>query len=269
MKLRLLLAFLTASVIWILSVSTTRNPSNPPTPATNAPGEKTCSQQVGCHTGGNFTGTIDITGINGAIVPGTTYDITVKLSSSCSRAGFMMTALDRANAKAGTFVAGTGSNVTTNNANQRQYVRQSAARTLSGGSTTWTYKWTAPTSLTSGDSVSFYTAVLAANGNGGTSGDNALAITKTFKFDASTSVGLNGQTTSFELYPNPAKSSVNVVLGGASQGTLSLYDLQGKLVKHQLVRNNEQVDVSALQPGVYTATLRTGKEAKTLKVVIQ
>lgn len=269
MKLRLLLAALTGVAIWILSVSTTRNPSNPPTPATNAPGEKTCSQQVGCHTGGNFTGNIDITGINGPIVPGTTYDITVKLSSSCSRAGFMMTALDGANAKAGTFVAGSGSNVTTNNANKRQYIRQSSVKTLSSGSTSWTYKWTAPTSLTSGDSVSFYTAVLAANGNGGTSGDNALAITKTFKFDTSTSVDGNGANVSFEIYPNPASSTLNILLAGGTQGTLSLYDLQGKLVKHQLVRNNERVDVSQLQAGVYNATLRTGQASKTIKLVIQ
>ncbi|MBL7765020.1 MAG: T9SS type A sorting domain-containing protein [Chitinophagaceae bacterium] len=61
----------------------------------------------------------------------------------------------------------------------------------------------------------------------------------------------------FVIYPNPAQESITLKLNAsAAQQTMpvELYDLNGKLMKHQLLRSGQQqlsINISSLSPGTY------------------
>ena len=74
-----------------------------------------------------------------------------------------MTGLDAANAKAGSFTAGTDSEIQTSS--EKEYINHSSASVSS-----WTFDWTAP--ATDVGDVTFYLASNKANGDNSTSGDD-------------------------------------------------------------------------------------------------
>ncbi|MDZ7744105.1 MAG: T9SS type A sorting domain-containing protein [Bacteroidota bacterium] len=71
------------------------------------------------------------------------------------------------------------------------------------------------------------------------------------------------------LFPNPAKNHVSV--SGVDKypaGEIIIYDLQGREVLRQKVRNN-RIDVSDLDHGCYFVALRTERNSMTRKLIIQ
>jgi hypothetical protein len=228
---------------------TALNPQNPPAAKTGAPGEGTCAD-AGCHSGGNFTGTVTISGVPDTVVANQSYTITLTHASNAVRAGFQLTALNAQNQKAGTLTAGAGSNLT--NAMSRQYVRHSNFKTLSGGSTSWTFTWTAPATTPAGP-ITFYFASLAANGNGSNSGDNPLLGTRQVAFSATSAAHDLAQAINFSLYPNPAAETLHVGLPGGARGTVQLFDANGRLHVEQAIDGTAALDVRALPAGTYSA----------------
>lgn len=72
----------------------------------------------------------------------------------------------------------------------------------------------------------------------------------------------------YSLYPNPAKSSFTVNLN-AESASLDLYDLGGKiLISQQLNSDENTVDTSALQPGIYFVNVSHNNGSNKQKVVI-
>ncbi|MCC5924813.1 MAG: T9SS type A sorting domain-containing protein [Crocinitomicaceae bacterium] len=61
-----------------------------------------------------------------------------------------------------------------------------------------------------------------------------------------------------KLFPNPAKNSVTVDLGGDFQGHVVLQDALGKVVLDSKLFNRKTLDVSSLQNGLYFATIYHG-----------
>lgn len=94
-----------------------------------------------------------------------------------------------------------------------------------------------------------------------------------------TSVGVdelaNQKTFLLNVYPNPARENINITYNGLENQTqIHLYDLTGKEVLTQVWNNGiglnqEQVDVSQLQQGVYFLTLVSGNKTTTQKIIIQ
>lgn len=65
-------------------------------------------------------------------------------------------------------------------------------------------------------------------------------------------------TFSFSIYPNPAKSYINILINQASRSyTLEIFDMLGRLNISHLFESttNNMFDVSSLNPGVYTLTI--------------
>lgn len=122
-----------------------------------------------CHTGSG-SGMIALTGgpAGGIYVNNQVYNLTLTLSdASAVVGGFQITALNSSNAKIGTFTQGSGSRTSAN-----MGLTHSTPKPFSGGSVSWTFTWTAPSSGSS--PVTFYFAGNAANGNGNDdSGDKA------------------------------------------------------------------------------------------------
>ena len=113
------------------------------------------SNGCGCHGGTGVTA--QLSGLPSAYVATTTYSLTVAMSGTPNTGGFNLEVNRGAlsNPDANSQVSSNGFQAT---------------HGYSPGTTSWTMDWTAPN--TGSGNIQFDLAVLAANGNGGTSGDN-------------------------------------------------------------------------------------------------
>lgn len=251
--------------LWFGLTTGMRNPSNPPLASTGAPGENTC-QRSGCHGGGNFTGNVQLTGVPDTIVAGQVYNLTLTHTSNAVRTGFQITCLDSLNVKAGTLTAGAGSNV--GSTTGRQYVRHSAFKTLSAGTASWSFSWTAPATA-GGNFAKFYFSSLASNGNGSTSGDNVLTANKKVVFAPTVGANDPGLERQVRLYPSPFTNQLTVELMDVPAATLRLFDAQGKLVAQKAIQTGAtEITTTELPKGMYYAVITSGN-LSTRKVLVK
>ncbi len=233
------------------------NPNNPPAGRTGAPGETTC-QASGCHSGGNFSGTVELSGIPDTVVANQSYNLTLTNTSDALRAGFQLTVLDNSNKKVGTLTSGNGTSLA--NAGGRQYIRQSSPRTLANGSTSWSFTWNAPAEVTN-DSIFFYFASLCANGNGQITGDNALKNSKSVVLPKIvSSVANKSKNFDFHFYPNPAKDFVSVEIPGV--GVAKILNENGQVVFESEVAFKMKLDISKLPEGMYFLRMELNEKAQ-------
>jgi len=73
----------------------------------------------------------------------------------------------------------------------------------------------------------------------------------------------------FALYPNPVTTEVNISFPkNSSEATFTLYNVLGEQVKSARInKNNNRVDVAYLSAGVYIATIQTGKQKTSFKLI--
>lgn len=242
------------------------NPSNPPTGRTGGPGELTC-QASGCHGGGNFTGTVSISGVPDTVAAGQTYPIILTQASNAEAAGFQLMALDNANMRAGTLQQGSGSNVTTS-FNGRQYVRQSFPKDLTGGTVSWTFNWTAPNSA-AGNRITFYFSTLAANGNGGNDGDNVLINNRPVTLTPLVSTNDPQNEARVSITPTLVSEEVRIELLESATGYLHLFDQQGRLVREQSLSGVSTIPVADLPKGIYIVRVQAEGKLKSERIVVQ
>lgn len=241
--------------------------SGSPGGKSGSPGDNgvTCTQ---CHTG---TATpmeamisTDIPEL-GYIV-GVTYGITLDAEhSGAGRFGFELTAEDESGNKVGQFIISSDGETQLTNGNNA-ITHTSSGITPDGDMKSWTFQWTAPG--TDVGVITFYSAVNAANNNGGTSGD--AIYTSTLSVDES-SVGINDgiKEAFFTLSPNPSQGQINIS-HEYSSAQVVVIDLSGKIV-FQLndYDSNNRIDLSQLDKGVYLVQLRSENHIKTQKLVLK
>lgn len=247
-----------------LSGTAMRDPNGPPAGRTGAPGETTCGAS-GCHTGGAFTGTISINGLPDTVVANQSYMVTLNHASNATKAGFELTCLDSINLKAGTLTAGSGSSLTSGGG--RQYVRQSSPKTLSNGSTAWTFSWKAPAAA-AGNKLTFYSASLAANGNGQRTGDNPLLGTRNVVLQTVSPTTEPAETDWVKLYPTTVHGWLHIDLKNGDNARARIFDQQGKITLETSLNAQNQLAVSALPKGLYVTEITAeGKVARKRFVV--
>lgn len=154
-----------------------------------------CGPTGGCHDPGTGT-TISITGIPaGGYVAGTAYTLTLNvMNSSKTAAGFDLTCSAGAisNKPANTMLMGTTE------------LHHVAPLSMTTGTSSWSFTWTAPTT---GTTVDFNVAGNAVNGDTGSTGD-AYANTKITFSKAWAAAVNNVDASGVQLYPNPANESL-------------------------------------------------------------
>ncbi len=71
-----------------------------------------------------------------------------------------------------------------------------------------------------------------------------------------TNAGFAGELTrEVQLYPNPAKNYINIVMP-SSEGRLEIWSLQGsKIYEQSLTRSNERINIQHLKPGMYAVLI--------------
>ncbi len=243
---KFILLIIPISAVVLISSSGGRNDAR-----SGSPGDgQSCME---CHnTGGSFGSSVAIT-IDiptGGYALNTDYNITVTNTSSASAHGFQLTAEKVSdNGKTGTFTAGTGSRTV----NSNKSITHS-----NSGQNEWSFIWKSPT--TDQGDVKFYVASVAANANGGTSGDQV----KTASISGFSVLGLSKEVQlDFAIYPNPSTDNLNIQLPtGISKAEVKLFDLTGKLLKSiNITSAKNEIDVKNLSAGMYL--LKMNADGKT------
>ena len=241
--------------------SSITNGSGAPYKTTGSPGDgKDCSM---CHSGSTATANFITTDIPASgYISGQTYTITLTATKSgINKFGFELTAEDAAHAKKGAFAI-------TNTA-ETKMVMDEVTHTGNGtsgtnGSKTWTAQWTAPPAGTG--AVTFYSAVNAANGDGGTGGDQTILSNLTVQEDPSNAIGSASGKKSLKVYPSVVSSQLSVEAG---DDIFRLYvsDMSGKIVLDKNLpasTRNIKLNLGTFSKGLYLLSVET-KSGKAVK----
>jgi len=240
--------------------------SGSPGGKTGSPGDNgvTCTQ---CHNGTaeSMDGMISTNIPSLGYVVGDTYELTLTAEhESAARYGFELTAEDEAGNKVGQFIiSGDGETQLANSNNAITHT--SSGITPDGNMKTWMFEWTAPSSDVG--LVTFYTAVNAANNNGGTGGD--VIYTSTLSVDES-SVGIahNIEEAFFTISPNPSQGAIQIS-HEYQMAQIRIISLDGKISWHtHAYLSGQTIDLSQLNNGIYMVQLQNGNNIKTQKLVL-
>ena len=197
-----------------------------------------------CHGGRTATGLgVTLAGAPTSYVAGQTYPLTLTIKDPVATSGgFQVVATSgTTTAQIGTFVVGTGSKL-----NDVKRVVQSSPKLFSGGSVSWTFNWTAPTT---GTAVKFNYSVVASNNDGNeTVGD---AIYSGSQLGPLSGIFATNQTvTKLKIYPNILRKGGDIMVEtrhNASEMSLKVVDLSGRVLKTvQKAQNTEGVKISTL-----------------------
>jgi hypothetical protein len=262
-KIYLISTTLIAAIVIVLTTftNTYSYPEGAPAGVSGSPGDgnQTCARS-GCHTGttpqsrnGMITSNIPAEGY----IPGQTYTVTVSIQQSdISRWGFQTSAQTSSGDDVGTLVL--TNNAQTQLTGSGKYITHTTAGNGgSAGSKSWTFDWIAPNAGTG--SFSFYASVMAANNNGGRSGD--LVFTDQLSVSESISTGFaSRENESLSIYPTPlVGNSLYFHVGKANVviNSIRIYSLTGALVADlsgSLLPkggNELQLPVNNLKSGTY------------------
>lgn len=250
---------LLVGVIALLSNSEGRG-TRSGTGAANAPGDGATCSNSSCHGTAGFNPSIALSLMKDgqavdAYQPGEEYDMELVLNSSGANVfGFQLTAALEDAAEAGSF-SDLADNIQSLVLNDRTYLEHPEPSQAN----VFRAKWTAPAEG-SGD-VTFYSAAIAANGNGNKSGDGGTSRTITLS-EAMSSNTADLLAESILVYPNPTAGLVNI----DADMNIQSYDLYNISGQHLLTGNSNSIDISDMDAGVYFLQINTVQGVTTKKI---
>ncbi len=223
---------------------------------TGAPGDdsKTCGT---CHSGGAFGADIVISLVDQdgnevtAYQGGQTYTVNATINTTVGPGGYglqMVGLVNSDNSNAGAF-ANPSTNAQLSVAGARTYLEQAGLSAMNVFST----EWTAPSA--GAGSVTFYAAGHAADGNGQTTGDQA--VTASFEFEESiVESTIDLKRADFTISPNPVLDRTTIQFESFIEGTLYLSNAAGQYILTQDINGTQHfLDVSSIIPGTYSLSV--------------
>ena len=85
-----------------------------------------------------------------------------------------------------------------------------------------------------------------------------------------TGMGEAESAASLNIYPNPARSSLNVYLPGVEPAEMIIYDMTGKeMLKRTIVPGQQRLDVDYLDGGIYQIRVQSAMMSETRKLVVK
>ncbi len=232
-----ILKTITLFIILLIFLS---NSNNPPEGKTGAPGEGLCSD---CHSGGTFTGDIEILGLPSTVSPNTVYPLIVEVNNydgNAARSGFQVVALNGSNNNIGNLSTSNANVVITSDGTSgRTYAEHNPAINFSGGTTSYTFDWTSPSSETN---VILYASGVIGNGNS-SNNDNVVQT------NASTIVVL-------PTSPEVSLSPTHLICNNRLNGEVFANVTSGTPPYGFLWSNNMTTNpITGLAAGTYTVTV--------------
>jgi hypothetical protein len=196
------------------------------------------------------------------------YTVYVKgYKNGTSKFGFQATCEDVNGDKQGTPTSSSNPNV---QVVATWYPTHTAAGTAQTDSASWGYSWQAPSS--NRGILTFYAAILAANGNSQNTGDVVYVSEMiTFPYGTQGVANESENGNQYYLYPNPASTFFSVDLAKPdTDGKLTIFALNGTIVKEITWSKIDRVkvDVSDIAVGNYLVRMVTSNDSFTGKLII-
>ncbi|MEN8815393.1 MAG: choice-of-anchor V domain-containing protein [Nonlabens sp.] len=215
-------------------------------------GGSTCTQ---CHSpGANHGGTPVLTNVPTAYAAGQTYNLNLAINgSSVSKFGFNITAETAGGTKVGSWTAGNGTRLRSDNNGLTH-------NSTGSSSNNWDLAWTAPSSDLG--EVTFYYATIQANNANGNGGDQMVS-------GQSNGVLTNNdeQISSFKLFPTHVINDVTIELAHSEQAQLVIYNMNGQPVMQRNLERQSQINVASLSSGIYISQVIVDDMISTQKFV--
>jgi hypothetical protein len=239
-------------------------PSGSPAGNTASPADGQSCYASNCHTGGPATALDGLISSNipvSGYVPGATYTITIAhTQAGINKWGFQVSPQATDGSMLGTPVI---TNSTQTKIVSTKYVTHKTAGNTGTGTKTWSFDWIAPAAGTG--TVDFYGALMAANNNGNTSGDQVY--TDVYSVTESLETGLSTIANSENLlvYPNPVTGN-EFQMQLYTAASVRILDAQGKLVDHfTLEAGVQRYDASKLPQGMYYVIAEGGRPFRVMR----
>lgn len=244
------MAIVSFAIILINPQTGHTNSTGAPAGKTGAAGESTCAD-AGCHggTATNMPNAITSNIPTSGYESGKTYDITVTVSEAGRpRFGF------QCKASSGTLAATSVTQLVGGGV----YITHRSGSTAGTDSKSWTFQWTAPAAGTG--TVTFNSAMLAANGNGTSTGDNV------YKSELQVQESLANSIQDFakagmSVYPVPFTNVITIEKGDQTfeKAMVEIYSISGKKVAEQeMTGTTLTINTANLAKGVYVVRLSAG-----------
>ena len=224
---------------------------------TGSPGEfgNTCTQ---CHNSNNqdYGAQLSIT----TDLPQTGYDlntdytVTVNISSSATRHGFLINAERLSdNNDVGTFSAG----------NNSQTLDSYHVTHINSGSTSWTFTWTSP--ATKEGEIKFYAAAVAGKGNGKKNDQVVTATSETITVLSAGQI----DAAKVQIFPNPVEDFLEVSITNDLQGaSYTLFDLNGKKIQSNTLEGIRNIlDLSRLNTNTYLLVINKDNKKLSRQII--
>jgi hypothetical protein len=258
-KLISTLSILAIIVMTMVSLRTQSSPDGAPSGVANDPssGSANCTN---CHSG---TATIPATSVanittnipSGGYTPGVTYTVTATINyAGRTRFGFQVSPQNALGTKLGTLI---NTSSQTKLVGSSKYVTQTQAGNSGVGTKSWSFNWVAPVAGTG--SVKFYGSLMAANNNGGTSGDI------TYKVQTSVNEASPCTITATITSPDTICTLDTVTLVASSNPTAASYLWNTSSTTQIATGGAGTYTVTVTAPGGCTATATKTVVARTLK----
>ncbi len=265
-------------VLFVFASAKLLNMVQPPAGHTGATAGLNCT--TGCHSGNplnNAGGSVVINGLPASYTPGTAYTFSVVVTHSAAdriRWGFSVRAVGTNNNDVGVFST-TATNAAVNGTELSHF---NAPFAPIGNTFTFSnLKWTAPaTPAAQEQSVTFYVAGNAANGNDDNSGDFIYTATKNITLTTTSVNELIPGLQKWKVLNNPSAENIIVLYSLKESAVIgfSVYDMNGRLLQTETERrlpageHQQQINSSNLQTGMYVIKMRSGKYQTSQKVFV-
>lgn len=253
------------------------NPTGAPAGASGSPADGgittgTC-QRSSCHSGTPTAQADMITSNipNTGYIAGQTYTITGTITvANKVKWGFQMSPQNNAGQLQGQIVV---TNSTDTKIVSTKYITHKTAGTGGQGTRSWSFDWVAPAAGTG--AVTFYGSFMAANNNGGDSGDLVFASNLTVQENTT---GINDMVASKPevlVFPNPSNGAFSVAVAGAKSAiSTKVFNTEGRLVYSNIYPNNaagkQVLDINGkLSTGMYFVSVEAEGISKIVKMVVQ
>jgi hypothetical protein len=265
-------------VLFVFASARLLNMVQPPTGHTGSTAGINCT--TGCHSGNplnNAGGSVVINGLPSSYTPGTAYTFSVVITHNTAdriRWGFSVNAVGTNNNNVGTFST-TATNAAVNGTELSHF---NAPFAPIGNTFTFSnLKWTAPVTPTAQEqSVTFYVAGNAANGNDDNSGDFIYTATKNITLTTTLVSELIPGVQKWKVLNSPSVQNITVLYSLKESAVIgfSVYDMSGKLLQTEVDKrlpagdHQQQINSSKLQSGLYIIKMRSGKYQASQKVFV-
>lgn len=227
-------------------------------------GEQNCS---GCHFGSTtqVEGWISTEVPAAGYIPGETYLIAATgTHTGVVKFGFELTAEDENGNKTGTLTLADPNTKLTNN--EKAVTHSATGTTPNGNTKTWVVEWTAPEGEE--NTIGFYAAFNAANGNGANTGD-VIYLSKTFVHKNMSGLYEREERGKISIQPNPSSGIFKLYAKpGNTIGHFAVFNLFGRLIMEGSITSEKTlIDLTDHPEGIYFLRTICGNSSGTIRLV--